>query len=110
MPVRSSGVDAEHERWRNLRAVAQQLAQRHDCYARVVRSARRFLADGCRLRSDEIAVTWTASDAELLRAHLTTGPHRIFPAAPRVRHRGTGRAFEIGGIPSPRERGDEDDG
>lgn len=109
MPVRT-GVDAEHERWRNLCAVAQQLAQRHDCYARVVRSARRFLADGSRLRSDEIAVTWTVADAELLRAYLTTGPHRIFPAAPRVRHRGTDRAFDVAGIPLPRSRGEADSG
>lgn len=107
MPVRT-GADAEHERWRNLRAVAQQLAQRHECYARVVRSARRFLADGSRLRSDEIAVTWTVADAELLRAYLTTGPHRIFPAAPRVRHRGTDRAFDVGEIPEPRRRPEDD--
>lgn len=107
MPVRT-GVDAEHERWCNLCAVAQQLAQHHGCYARVVRFARRFLVDGSRLRSDEIAVTWTVADAELLRASLTIGPHRVLPAAPRVRHRGTDRAFDVAGIPSPRSRGADD--
>lgn len=107
MPVRT-GVEAEHERWRDLRAVARQLAQRHECYARVVRSARRFLADGCRLRSDEIAVTWTVADAELLRAALTIGPQRVFPAAPRVRRADADRAFDAGEIPEPRRRGADD--
>lgn len=107
MPVRNA-VDVDHGRWRDLCAVAQQLAERHACYARVVRSARRFLADGARLRSDEIAVTWTVADAELLRDHLTIGPHRVFPAAPRVRHGRRNRAFDVDEIPQPRNRTEGD--
>ncbi|WP_141921331.1 hypothetical protein [Halopolyspora algeriensis] len=100
--------DAEHRRWRNLCAIAAELAGQHGRTARVVRHANRWLDHaGDRLRDDEIVVTWTVADAELIRhqLHEHLPPSRVLPAAPRVRAGKTARARGVDEIPPPRGRG-----
>lgn len=84
--------DSERDRWQQLLAVAHTLATRRGCRAQVVRFPQRWLEQGHdqRLGREEIVVTWTHADAEVLR-HALRGRldgGRVFAAAPRVRRGG----------------------
>ncbi len=95
----------DHERWRHLCAIAAQLAEREARNALVVRHAARWLDQtGGGLRDGEIVVTWTVSDAALVRHQLRDRlpRDRVFPAAPRVRH---DTATDRSEIPPPRSHG-----
>lgn len=96
--------DAESNRWRKLRTAAVELAGRHGRIALVVRDATRWLDQtGGRVRAEEIVVTWSVPDAELIRYQLRQhlDRDRIFAAAPRARN-------SPSSIPAPRPAGDAD--
>jgi hypothetical protein len=104
--VRITGYasDVDHHRWRKLLDIARHLAERERRTALVVPHARDWLAQPRRgLREDEIVVTWSVVDAELIRHELRDylPRDRVFAATPRVR-RNTGGAGTAREIPDPR--------
>ena len=103
MSVQTTGeTDTEHDRWRKLFSIASGLAQQHGQPVLAVRYASRWLYQtGGRISDNELVVTWTVADAEIVRHQLRLSRDRVLPAAPRVRH-GKTTAAGSGGIPEPR--------
>ncbi len=104
MSVQTTGeTDTEHDRWRNLFSIAAGLAQQHGQPVVAVRHASRWLEQtGGRIRDNEIVVTWSVGDADIVRHQLRLSRDRVLPAAPRVRH---GKNTATGsGIPEPRSQ------
>lgn len=97
------GAPATTQRWRQLCAIADQLAQREGCLARPVWDAAAWLDAGPRLRRHEIVVAWTPGEAALIRRELREwlDPNRVFAAAPRVRYHQP-PAERAADIPGPR--------
>lgn len=95
-------LQAEQQRRQWLYTIAQQLAHREGCSARPVLHVESWLEANPRVRRDEIVVTWTAAEADLVRWALREqlSSERVFAAAPRVRYGPT--AHRPDDIPGPR--------
>ncbi|WP_433868759.1 hypothetical protein [Saccharopolyspora sp. CA-218241] len=110
MTTRSRNRVDEHDRWQDLCSVAARLAAERDRPALVVRHAARWLEQRGRVQGEEVVVTWTVADAELVRHQLRDrlDPDRVLAAAPRVRHHRARRPAEI--PPQRRTRRDHPEG